>query len=113
MGLIPPMAPHGLDGLHPVAWCPWRPLGPCVGQIGGFAMGKRVLVPSALLALLATLLLAQPAGAQEEDPCANPLEGAILGTAGNDVLRGTPGPDFLYTVARAYALAAAAAVPPG
>ena len=57
-------------------------------------MGKRVAVRSALLALLATFLLAQPAGAQEEDPCASPPPGAILGTAGNDVLRGTPGADF-------------------
>jgi Ca2+-binding RTX toxin-like protein len=54
-------------------------------------MGKRVAVLSALLALLATFLLVQPAGAQEDDPCANPPPGAILGTAGNDVLRGTPG----------------------
>jgi hypothetical protein len=38
-------------------------------------MGKRVAVLSALLALLATFLLAQPAGAQEDDPCANPPPG--------------------------------------
>ena len=58
-------------------------------------MGKRVAVLSALLALLATFLLAQPAGAQEEeDPCANPPEGAILGTAGNDVLRARPAPTW-------------------
>src|SRR4029453_5887231 len=57
-------------------------------------MGKRAVILSALLALLATLLLVQPASAQE-DPCANPPEGAILGTAGNDVLRGTPGPDLI------------------
>jgi hypothetical protein len=54
-------------------------------------MGRRALVLSALLALLATMLLAQPAGAQEEDPCANPPPGAILGTAGNDVLPGHAG----------------------
>jgi Ca2+-binding RTX toxin-like protein len=58
-------------------------------------MGKRAIVLSALLALLATLLLVQPANAQEEDPCANPPSGAIVGTAGNDVLRGTPGPDVI------------------
>ena len=39
-------------------------------------------------------MLAQPAGAQEDDPWATPPPGAILGTAGNDVLRGTPGADF-------------------
>jgi hypothetical protein len=51
-------------------------------------MGKRAVVLSALLALLATLLLVQPASAQEDDPCANPPSGAILGTAGNNVLPG-------------------------
>ena len=58
-------------------------------------MGKRVAVMTALLALLATFLLAQPAGAQDEDPCASPPPGAILGSAGNDVLRGTPGADVM------------------
>lgn len=57
-------------------------------------MGKPPIVLSALLALLATLLLVRPASAQEEDPCANPPPGAILGTTGNDVLRGTPEADF-------------------
>jgi Ca2+-binding RTX toxin-like protein len=58
-------------------------------------MGKRAIILSALLALIATLLLAQPAGAQEEDPCATPPPGAITGTDGNDVLRGTPGNDVI------------------
>jgi hypothetical protein len=45
-------------------------------------MGKRTGIVSALL-------VAPPAGAQEEDPCAAPPPGAIVGTDGKDVLVGT------------------------
>jgi Ca2+-binding RTX toxin-like protein len=62
---------------------------------------------SALLAVLATLLLVQPANAQEEDPCATAPLGAIVGTAGSgddfiiggfgtDTLDGGTGNDLLF-----------------
>jgi len=53
-------------------------------MMGGFAMGKRAVVRSALLALIATLLLVQPASAQEEDPrrVTDPAGDAMYGAPG-------------------------------
>ena len=49
---------------------------------------------SALLAVLATLLLVQPANAQEEDPCATAPLG--IGGFGTDTLDGGTGNDLLF-----------------
>jgi hypothetical protein len=58
-------------------------------------MSKARMAIALSLMALSLPLVAGSADAQEVDPCTEPPPGAIVGTEGNDRLRGTPGDDLI------------------